>query len=50
MDVARLREDVAALHDRLEAAQAASALPDTPGGHDALHGLVVRARLGAAQG
>ncbi|WP_206507574.1 nucleotidyltransferase domain-containing protein [Streptomyces chrestomyceticus] len=49
VDVARLREDVAALHARLDAAQAASALPDAPGGHDALHDLVVRARLGAAQ-
>ncbi len=48
--VARLREDVSALHARLDAAQAASALPDAPGGHDALHDLVVRARLGTAQG
>ncbi|MEU5303591.1 DNA polymerase beta superfamily protein [Streptomyces noursei] len=47
----RLRADVEALHARLDAAQAATALPDAPAGRDALHDLVVRARLdGAAAG
>ncbi|WLQ33005.1 nucleotidyltransferase domain-containing protein [Streptomyces castrisilvae] len=36
--------DVEALHGVLDAAQAASALPERPGGFDALHDLVVRAR------
>ncbi|KOT60666.1 MULTISPECIES: nucleotidyltransferase domain-containing protein [Streptomyces] len=49
VDPERLRADVAELHGRLDAAQAASALPDAPGGHDALHDLLVRARLGAAE-
>lgn len=43
---ARLRADVGALHARLDAAQAVTALPDAPGGRDALHDLIVRARLG----
>ncbi len=46
VDPARLRTDVEALHARLDAAQAATALPDAPGARDALHDLVVRARLG----
>ncbi|MGG2465205.1 DNA polymerase beta superfamily protein [Streptomyces sp. RGM 3693] len=44
----RLRADVAALHARLDDAQAATALPTAPAGRDALHDLVVRVRLGAA--
>ncbi|MGD3107499.1 nucleotidyltransferase domain-containing protein [Streptomyces sp. YGL11-2] len=48
VDPARLRTDIAALHARLDAAQAATALPDAPGARDALHDLVVRARLGGA--
>ncbi|WP_236245408.1 DNA polymerase beta superfamily protein [Streptomyces sp. CC210A] len=47
----RAAADVAALHAVLDAAQDASALPDTPAGaHDALHDLVVRARLSGLQG
>ncbi|MCK7623228.1 nucleotidyltransferase domain-containing protein [Streptomyces sp. RS10V-4] len=46
----RLLADVVALHARLDAAQAATALPDAPAGRDALHDLVVRARLGGAAG
>ncbi|MFV2121323.1 DNA polymerase beta superfamily protein [Streptomyces sp. Act-28] len=43
----RLRADVEALHEVLDAAQAASRLPETvTGAYDALHDLVVRARLG----
>ncbi|GGQ22515.1 nucleotidyltransferase domain-containing protein [Streptomyces roseolilacinus] len=43
----RLHADVEALHEALDAAQAASRLPDAvTGAHDALHDLVVRARLG----
>ncbi|CAL9285549.1 nucleotidyltransferase domain-containing protein [Streptomyces sp. NPDC030392] len=46
-DRERLRADVEALHAALDAAQAASALPGAvTGAHDALHDLVVRARLG----
>ncbi|WNI25586.1 DNA polymerase beta superfamily protein [Streptomyces sp. ITFR-16] len=37
--------DVEALHGALDAAQTASALPERPGGFDALHDFVVRARL-----
>ncbi|QHC21898.1 nucleotidyltransferase domain-containing protein [Streptomyces sp. GS7] len=48
VDPARLRADIEALHARLDAAQAATALPDVPGARDALHDLVVRARLGGA--
>ncbi|MBH1936558.1 nucleotidyltransferase domain-containing protein [Streptomyces sp. AV19] len=46
VDAGRLRTDVEALHAELDAAQAASRLPETagPGVHDALHDLVVRAR------
>lgn len=40
----RLREDVDALHARLDAAQEATALPDAPGAREALHDLIVRAR------
>ncbi|MEU5214018.1 nucleotidyltransferase domain-containing protein [Streptomyces sp. NPDC020742] len=47
VDAARLRADVEALHARLDAAQAATALPDVPGARAALHDLVVRARLAA---
>ncbi|WP_093482469.1 MULTISPECIES: hypothetical protein [unclassified Streptomyces] len=36
---------IEALHDRLDAAQAATTLPDTPHGHEPLHTLLVRARL-----
>ncbi|MEU9123084.1 nucleotidyltransferase domain-containing protein [Streptomyces sp. NPDC048506] len=45
VEPARLRADVEALHARLDAAHAATALPDAPGGRDALHDLIVRARL-----
>ncbi|WP_079123815.1 DNA polymerase beta superfamily protein [Streptomyces sp. NBRC 110611] len=45
VDPARLRTDIEALHARLDAAQAATALPDAPAGRDALHDLIVRARL-----
>ena len=45
IDHARVEADVERLHAVLDDAQAASALPDTPGAHDALHGLVVRLRL-----
>ncbi|GGU85258.1 nucleotidyltransferase [Streptomyces albospinus] len=48
VDPARLRTDIEALHARLDAAQAATALPDAAGARDALHDLVVRARLGGA--
>ena len=44
-DLERLRTDVASLHAVLDEAHAASALPDAPAGHDALHDLVVGARL-----
>ncbi|GAA4925629.1 DNA polymerase beta superfamily protein [Streptomyces coeruleoprunus] len=44
-DPERIRNDVEALHGTLDAAQAASALPDAPtGAYDALHDLVVRVR------
>ncbi|MFJ9418168.1 DNA polymerase beta superfamily protein [Streptomyces sp. NPDC101227] len=46
VDPARLRTDIEALHVRLDAAQAATALPDAPGARDALHDLIVRTRLG----
>lgn len=42
---ARVRADVERLHAVLDEAQAASALPDAPTAYDALHDLVVRARL-----
>ncbi|AJT68016.1 hypothetical protein T261_6404 [Streptomyces lydicus] len=45
VDPARLRTDIEALHTRLDAAQAATALPDAPRSRDALHDLIVRARL-----
>ncbi|MCL8012225.1 nucleotidyltransferase domain-containing protein [Streptomyces sp. AS02] len=45
VDHARVAADVERLHAVLDEAQAASALPDAPGAHDALHALVVRARL-----
>lgn len=41
-------EEIAALHGVLDEAQTASALPDQPSARDALHDLVVRARLGDA--
>ncbi|CAL9377770.1 nucleotidyltransferase domain-containing protein [Streptomyces sp. enrichment culture] len=51
-DPERLRADVEALHRTLDEARAASPLPDAvTGAYDALHDLVVRARLGQhAQG
>ncbi|MFE3167190.1 DNA polymerase beta superfamily protein [Streptomyces sp. NPDC059224] len=42
---ARVAADVGRLHGLLDDAQHTSALPGTPAGHDALHDLVVRARL-----
>ncbi|WP_031007739.1 DNA polymerase beta superfamily protein [Streptomyces sp. NRRL F-5727] len=42
-----VRAEVEALHGTLDAAQAASALPDAVRAADALHDLVVRARLAA---
>ncbi len=44
VDPGRLRTDIEALHARLDAAQAATALPDAPAARDALHDLIVRAR------
>ncbi|SOD87619.1 DNA polymerase beta superfamily protein [Streptomyces sp. Ag109_G2-15] len=41
---ARVEADVERLHAVLDAAQAASALPDAPSAHDALHDFVVRVR------
>ncbi|MFG2418276.1 DNA polymerase beta superfamily protein [Streptomyces sp. NPDC048448] len=48
VDHARVADDVARLHALLDAAQQASALPDAPSVHDALHALVVRVRLADA--
>ncbi|MDT6987305.1 DNA polymerase beta superfamily protein [Streptomyces lusitanus] len=45
VDRERVRDDVERLHGVLDAAQAASALPDAPAGLDALHDLLVRVRL-----
>lgn len=45
VDHARVSADVERLHGVLDEAQAASALPDAPGIHDALHAFVVRTRL-----
>ncbi len=45
VDRAEAAGDVESLHRVLDAAQADTALPDGPGGFDALHELVVRARL-----
>ncbi|GAA3552003.1 nucleotidyltransferase domain-containing protein [Streptomyces osmaniensis] len=45
VDHARVAADVKRLHDVLDEAQAASALPDAPAAHDALHAFVVRIRL-----
>lgn len=42
---ARVEGDVERLHDLLDEAQNASALPDAPGGYDALDDLLVRVRL-----
>ncbi|MFE5820037.1 DNA polymerase beta superfamily protein [Streptomyces sp. NPDC056479] len=42
---ARVAADVERLHAVLDEAQAASALPDAPAVHDALHAFVVRIRL-----
>ncbi|MGW8328502.1 nucleotidyltransferase domain-containing protein [Streptomyces sp. NPDC055897] len=44
-DRERLAEDIEALHAVLDEAQAASLLPETAAGHDALHDFVVRVRL-----
>ncbi|KUN92883.1 nucleotidyltransferase domain-containing protein [Streptomyces caeruleatus] len=45
VDHARVAADVERLHGALDEAQAASALPDAPAVHDALHAFVVRTRL-----
>ncbi|MGW4870311.1 nucleotidyltransferase domain-containing protein [Streptomyces chartreusis] len=45
VDHARVAADVERLHGVLDEAQAASALPDAPAAHDALHAFVVRIRL-----
>jgi predicted nucleotidyltransferase len=45
VDHARVRADVERLHGVLDQAQEASALPDAPVAHDALHDFVVRVRL-----
>jgi len=45
MGHARVAADVRRLHAVLDEAQAASALPDAPSVHDALHAFVVRVRL-----
>ncbi|WJV49682.1 nucleotidyltransferase domain-containing protein [Streptomyces flavofungini] len=45
VDHARVAADVERLHAVLDEAQANSALPDAPVAYDALHDLVVRARL-----
>ncbi|MEU6542167.1 nucleotidyltransferase domain-containing protein [Streptomyces sp. NPDC046859] len=45
VDHARVAADVERLHAVLDEAQAASALPGAPSGHDALHAFVVRVRL-----
>jgi uncharacterized protein len=45
VDHARVRADIERLHGLLDAAQEASALPDAPTVHDALHDFVVRVRL-----
>ncbi|MET9830003.1 nucleotidyltransferase domain-containing protein [Streptomyces sp. NPDC006385] len=45
VDHARVRADVERLHEVLDEAQTASALPDAPRAYDALHALVVRTRL-----
>ncbi|MDG9718152.1 nucleotidyltransferase domain-containing protein [Streptomyces sp. DH24] len=49
-DHARVRDDIGKLHEALDEAQAASALPGAPTAHDALHDLVVRVRLAGAEG
>ncbi|MEU4267335.1 nucleotidyltransferase domain-containing protein [Streptomyces sp. NPDC026092] len=45
VDLARVREDVEALHGVLDAAHAATALGEAPKALDALHDFVVRVRL-----
>ncbi|XUL87184.1 nucleotidyltransferase domain-containing protein [Streptomyces galilaeus] len=45
IDHARVQGDIERLHGELDAAQEASALPDTPSTYDALHEFVVRVRL-----
>ncbi|MCF1596227.1 nucleotidyltransferase domain-containing protein [Streptomyces muensis] len=45
VDHARVAADVERLHGLLDEAQTASALPDAPTVHDALHAFVVRIRL-----
>ncbi|MFG3283476.1 DNA polymerase beta superfamily protein [Streptomyces sp. NPDC048111] len=46
LDHERVATDIKALHSALDEAQAASSLPETAAGHDALHDFVVRVRLG----
>lgn len=46
----RVEEDVERLHALLDEAQDASALPDAPSAHDALHAFVVRVRLDGVRG
>ncbi|SEQ86933.1 nucleotidyltransferase domain-containing protein [Streptomyces radiopugnans] len=48
-DAERVRADVEALHAVLADARDTSRLPDEPGGRDALHDLVVRARTAAGR-
>ncbi|RPK34474.1 putative nucleotidyltransferase [Streptomyces sp. ADI92-24] len=50
VDRTEMARETASLHQVLDEAQAASGLPDSPGGFDALHELVVRARLAASAG
>ena len=45
VDHTRVAADVERLHAELDEAQSASALPDAPSVHDALHAFVVRTRL-----
>ncbi|GHA78738.1 DNA polymerase beta superfamily protein [Streptomyces termitum] len=45
-----VRDEVEALHGLLDAARDGSKLPDEPGARDALHDLVVRARLELLEG
>ncbi|GGV12183.1 nucleotidyltransferase [Streptomyces litmocidini] len=49
VDLEAVRGETEALHGLLDEGQEASELPDTTGAHDALHDLVVRARLELAQ-
>lgn len=45
VDGAAVARDVQGLHEALDRARERSTLPDTAGGRDALHDLVVRTRL-----